>query len=95
MTANRAGSDTIMLRSHAEGSVFSPVAGSRGGHNRSPAECDLLVRPIPHEIRAGSQDNVQMIAHHGIAADIDRENRRKLLEAFANPLLAMLIVVLG
>jgi outer membrane protein TolC len=34
-------------------------------------ERDLLVRPIPHEIRAGSQDNVQVIAHHGIAADIE------------------------
>ena len=46
-------------------------------------------------IRAGSQDDVQVIAHHGIAADIDRENRCKQLESFADPLLAIVVVVLG
>jgi hypothetical protein len=33
------------------------------------------------------------ITHHGVAADIDRENRCKLLETMANPLLPMFIVV--
>ena len=46
-------------------------------------------------IRAGSQDNVQVIAHHGIAADIDRENRCKSLVSFADPFLARVVVVVG
>jgi hypothetical protein len=36
-----------------------------------------------------------MVAHDGIAADIDREDRGKLLEPLADPFLAVLIIVSG
>jgi hypothetical protein len=44
----------------------------------------IAIRPIPHKIRASSQCQVKMIAHHRIAADIDGENGRKLFEPLAN-----------
>jgi hypothetical protein len=38
---------------------------------------------------------MKAITNHGIAADTDRENRCKLLEAQANPLLSMFMVAAG
>ncbi len=36
-----------------------------------------------------------MIAHNRIAANINCENRRELLELFANPVFAMIIIAAG
>jgi hypothetical protein len=36
-----------------------------------------------------------MVAHHGIAADVDTEDSRELLEPQANPLLAVIEVFSG
>jgi hypothetical protein len=53
------------------------------------------VRPFPCEIGPNAQDEMDMVAHDGITADIDREDRGKLLEPLADPFLAVLIIMSG
>jgi hypothetical protein len=36
-----------------------------------------------------------MVAHHGIAANVDTEDSRELLEPQSNPLLAVIVVLSG
>jgi hypothetical protein len=58
-----------------------------------PAQRNLHVAPILDKIGAGGQNQMKVVIHHGIAADIDRENRCKLLEAKANPILSALSIL--
>ena len=52
-------------------------------------------RPFPCEIGTNAQDEMDMVAHDGITADIDREDRGKVLEPLADPFLAMLVIMSG
>jgi hypothetical protein len=52
-------------------------------------------RPFPCEIGTNAQDEMDMVAHDGITADIDREDRGKLLEPLADPFLAVLVIMPG
>jgi hypothetical protein len=52
-------------------------------------------RPSPCEIGPNAQGEMDMVAHDGIAADIDRGDRGKLLEPLADPLLAVLVIMSG
>jgi hypothetical protein len=52
-------------------------------------------RPCACEIGPNAQDEIDMVAHDGIAADIDREDRGKLLEPLADPLLAVFVIMSG
>ena len=52
-------------------------------------------RPFPCEMGPNAQDEMDMVAHDGIAADIDREDRGKLLEPLADPFLAVLVIMPG
>jgi hypothetical protein len=52
-----------------------------------------LKRPFPCEIGTNAQDEMDMVAHDGITADIDREDRSKLLERLADPFLAVLVIM--
>jgi hypothetical protein len=52
-------------------------------------------RPFPCEIGPNAQDEMDMVAPDGITADIDREDRGKLLEPPADPFLAVLVIMPG
>ena len=52
-------------------------------------------RPFPCEMGPNAQDEMDMVAHDGIAADIDREDRSELLEPLADPFLAVLVITSG
>ena len=52
-------------------------------------------RPFPCEIGTNAQDEMDMVAHDGITADIDRADRGKLLEPLADPLLVVLVIMSG
>ena len=58
-------------------------------------KCQILKRPSPCEIGTNAQDEMDMVAHDGITADIDREDRGKLLEPLADPFLAVLVIMSG
>ena len=62
---------------------------------QSPAQRDFLIAPVLCEVRAHPQNDVEMVAHHGIAADVDTEDSRELLKPQANPLLAVIVVLSG
>jgi hypothetical protein len=53
------------------------------------------IRPFPCEIGPNAQDEMDMVAHDGITADIDREDSSKLLEPLADPLLVVLVIMSG
>ncbi len=55
----------------------------------------ILQRPSPCEIGTNAQDEMDMVAHDGTTADIDREDRGKLLEPLADPFLAVLVIMSG
>ena len=58
-------------------------------------KCQILKRPFPCEIGPNAQDEMDMVAHDGITADIDRADRGKLLEPLADPLLVVLVIMPG
>ncbi len=47
------------------------------------------------EIGTNAQDEMDMVAHDGIAAELDREDRSELLEPLADPFLAVLVIMSG
>jgi hypothetical protein len=47
------------------------------------------------EVRPAAQNNVYVVTHNCIATNIDCENRRELLELFANPIFALFIAPAG
>jgi hypothetical protein len=62
---------------------------------QSPAQRDFLIAPGLCEVGAYPQDDVEVVAHHGIAADVDTEDSRELLEPQANPLLTVIVILSG
>jgi hypothetical protein len=56
------------------------------------SECDLFIRPHLNKVGPDPQDDVQMIAHHGVAANVDREYRCERFKPFANPNLAVVMI---
>jgi hypothetical protein len=55
----------------------------------APAPYDILIRPALADIRVESQQQVQMIIHHGKPADADRENLREFLDPVFDPLFSV------
>ena len=58
----------------------------------SPAESHLVVSPGLHLIRPDARHDVQMVAHHGIAANLDATQGCELSQPLADPGLAMVEV---
>jgi hypothetical protein len=62
---------------------------------QSPTQRNLLITPALCKVGTHAQNNVEMVAHHGIAADVDTEDGRELLEPQANPFFAVIVVFSG
>jgi hypothetical protein len=64
---------------------------ARGAYQREV----FLITPALCEVGPHAQIDVEMVAHHGIAANVDTEDSRELLEPQSNPLLAVIVVLSG
>ena len=60
-----------------------------------PPPGHLFVRPCGGHVWPCSHDNVQVIVHHRIAAHVDAEDAGQLLQALANPALAVVEALAG
>jgi hypothetical protein len=95
--AHAAGAGTIrVLQAAADMNSSSVLLGfSFEREHRPDWRMAFGKRPFPCEIGTNAQDEMDMVAHDSIAADIDREDRGKVLEPLADPLLAVLVIMPG
>ena len=95
--AHAAGAGTIrVLQAAADMNSSSVLLGfSFEREHRPDWRMAFGKRPFPCEIGPNAQDEMDMVAHDGIAADIDREDRSELLEPLADPLLVVLVIMPG
>ena len=70
---SRSGFAVSMARSCSVGSTGSRVVSSRGGKTLSPSQGDLVVGPLLGDVRSIAEHEMKVIAHHGIATNLDGE----------------------
>jgi hypothetical protein len=99
----------VVTRAHAAGAGTIRVRQAAADMNSSAVPLGFIFerehrpdwrrafgkRPFPCEIGPNAQDEMDMVAHDGTAADIDREDSSKLLAPLADPLLVVLVIMPG
>ena len=80
--------------------MLAGLAGLTGGivarrENSAPSQGDLVGRPLLGDVRPIAEHEMEMVAHHGIATDLDGEEPRQLTQPIKNPLFAVSIVLPG
>ena len=71
------------------------VNASTRPFDQKPTFRDVFVGPIPSDIGSNPEDQVIMVAHDGIIANIDSEDRREQSDPVMQPTLAMFISLIG
>jgi len=66
------------------------ISSSRTEH--PPFQDDFFVGPCSDDVRAASQDGVEVVAEDGVAEYFDRHDSREKLKSMPNHLTAMIII---
>jgi hypothetical protein len=91
--AHAAGAGTIRVHQAAADINSSAVLLGFSFEREHRPDCRMAFgkRPFPCKIGPNAQDEMDMVAHDGITADIDSGDGGKLLEPLADPFLAVLV----